>query len=309
MLRETLIRLSENDRLRHFVSTFGPARRMSRRFVAGETLDEAVAVIQDLNRRGIKGIFNLVGEEVSAQDEAATAVQAFIEVLERIKVEGLEATISVKPSHLGLAFGENFYYETAASIVEAAQARDILVEIDVEGSADVPATLSVYERLLEAFPGSVRQAVSAYFHRTPGDIERLAARGANIRLVKGAYREPPEIAIQDKNQITQVSKQLISAFFSPQARAQGAYLALGSHDSLLIDWLLQEAEAHNVPKSGYEIQMLQGVRRDEQQRLAGLGYQVRIYVPFGDAWYPYFMRRLAERPANLLFIARALFKG
>jgi proline dehydrogenase len=105
------------------------------------------------------------------------------------------------------------------------------------------------------------------------------------------------------------SKQLISAFFSPQARAQGAYLALGSHDSLLIDWLLQEAEAHNVPKSGYEIQMLQGVRRDEQQRLAGLGYQVRIYVPFGDAWYPYFMRRLAERPANLLFIARALFKG
>lgn len=307
MLHEILIKLSENDKARRFVSNFGPARRAARRFVAGETLDEAVEVIKGLNACGLKGILNMVGEGVTTHEEARQAAETFIDTLTRIDAEDLKATISVKPSHLGLAFGQDVFYETVADIVDAAQKLGILVEIDIEESADVEDTLIAYRRLLKLFPGGVRQAIQTYLHRTPADIKGLIEGGADIRLVKGAYNEPPEIAYHDKRKINQVSKEMISAFFTPEALAQGAYLALGSHDPELIAWLIQEAEAHNVPQEGYEIQMLQGVRRDEQLRLAKLGYQVRVYVPYGTAWYPYYMRRLAERPANLLFMLRAFF--
>jgi proline dehydrogenase len=305
MLRELLIRLSENDSMRRFASNFGPARRMARRFVAGETLDDAVTVVKSLAAQGIKAIFNEVGESVESQAEARLAAQNFCETLQRIKAEGVDASISVKPSHLGLHFGQDFCYDNLASIVEQAQALGILVEIDIEGSADVEATLALYARLLDRFGGGVRQAIQTYLHRTPTDLTGLIERGANIRLVKGAYREPPEIAIQDKKAITNVSKELISRFLTPEARARGAYLALGSHDPVLIEWLIEEANAHAIEPNEFEFQMLQGVRREEQRRLAKQGYQVRIYVPYGAAWYPYFMRRLAERPANLIIIIRA----
>jgi proline dehydrogenase len=159
--------------------------------------------------------------------------------------------------------------------------------------------------LLDTFGGGVRQAIQSYLHRTPADLKSLVERGASIRLVKGAYREPPDIAWQDKTKITAVTKDLMALFLTPEARAKGAYLALGSHDPALIEWLRGETKAHRVSSAEFEFQMLQGVRRDEQRRLAQLGYQVRLYVPFGPAWYPYFMRRLAERPANALLIGRA----
>ena len=309
MLRNLLINLSKNDWMRRFVSEFGPARRAAARFVAGETLDEAVTVVKELNRRGLKAILNLVGESVTSREEARQAGQEVLALLNRIAAEELAATISVKPSHLGLAFGQDFYYETMADIVQVARRHNIVVEIDIEDSPTVADTLAVYHRLLDLFPDDgVRQAVQAYLHRAPDDIAALIERGANIRLVKGAYREPVEIAIQGKGPITAATRSLISAFFSPPARQQGAYLALGSHDPALIDHLLAEAQVKKVPQTDFEIQMLYGVRRREQQRLADLGYQVRVYVPFGRAWYPYFMRRLAERPANLFFILRAFLQ-
>lgn len=307
MLRSFFINLSTSEVARRFVTHFGPARRMARRFVAGETLDEAVAVVKGLNARGIKAILNEVGEGVTSQAEATAAAGTFQQLLRRIAAEGLDATISLKPSHVGLAFGRDFCYENIAGIVHTAHQLGLLVEIDIEGSADVEATLSIYHQLLETFGGHVRQAIQAYLYRTPADIQRVIEAGGNVRLVKGAYQEPPEIAHQDKTEINQAMIRLMEMFFSPEACEKGAYLALGSHDPELIEVLLRETEVRGIAPDKFEIQMLLGIRRDEQQRLAGMGYQVRVYVPYGSAWYPYFMRRLAERPANVFFILRAFF--
>ena len=307
MLRSFFINLSASDTARRFVTHFGPARRMARRFVAGETLDEAVTVVKRLNAQGIKAILNEVGESVTSQAEASAAAATFQQVLRRIAAEGLEATVSIKPSHVGLAFGRDFCYENIADIVQTAQQLDLGVEIDIEGSPDVETTLSIYHQLLTTFGTHIRQAIQAYLYRTPADAQRIIEAGGRIRLVKGAYQELPEIAFQTKGEINQAMSQLMELFLSPEALAKGAHLALGSHDPELIQTLLHKAEARGISRDNFEIQMLLGVRRDEQERLAKLGYQVRVYVPYGAAWYPYFMRRLAERPANVFFILRALF--
>lgn len=307
MLRSIFIRLSTSDMIRCLVTGFGPTRRTARRFVAGETLDEAVVVVKELNGRGIKAILNHVGESVTTQDEAGQAAKEVQALLQRIAAEGLDSTISLKPSHVGLTFGRDFCYENIADIVQTARQCGLTVEIDIEGSADVEDTLSIYHQLLDTFGGGIRQAIQSYLHRTPADVQRIIERGGGVRMVKGAYQEPPEIAIQGKREINQATVRLMEPFLTPEARENGAYLALGSHDPVLIEWLLRETEEQGIGKDQFEIQMLLGVRRDEQQRLADLGYQIRVYVPYGDAWYPYFMRRLAERPANVLFILRAFF--
>lgn len=306
MLRKFFIRLSASDAARSLVTHLGPARRVARRFVAGETLDEAVAVVKDLNRLGIKAILNEVGESITTEAEANQVVKNFQLLLDRITAEGLDSTVSLKPSHVGLAFGRDFCYESIADIVQKAAALNNVVEIDMEGSADVDDTLAIYHRLLDTFGGGLRLAIQSYLYRTPGDVQRIVERGGGIRLVKGAYDEPPDIAYQKPGEINQATKQIMETFLSPQAQAGGAYLALGSHDPELIEWLAREAKARAIGQDRFEFQMLLGVRRDEQQRLADLGYQVRVYVPYGPAWYPYFMRRLAERPSNVLFIARAM---
>jgi proline dehydrogenase len=309
MLRQVFLHLSENHAARRFVTHFGPARKMARRFVAGETMDEAIAVARQLKAQEIGAILNHVGESVTTEAEATGAAQEVIALLERIAAEGIEASISIKPSHVGLAFGTDFCYENIADIVQVAQRHNILVEIDIEASPDVDATLEIYHRLLDTFGDGIRQAIQSYLYRTPADMEPIIARGGSIRLVKGAYQESPEIAYQDRDEINQASIRIIDMFLSPDALTTGAYLALGSHDPVLIEALLAKARERNISTDKYEIQMLLGVRRDEQRRLAEMGHRVRIYVPFGDAWYPYFMRRLAERPANVLFMARAFFGG
>ena len=265
-----------------------------------------MAVVKELNSRGIKGLLNEVGESVTTHKEASQAAQVFHELLHRINQEQLDSTISLKPSHVGMTFGPDFCYENIAGIVEVAQKLGNVVEIDIEASDDVQATLDIYHHLLTTFGGGVRLALQAYLHRTPGDTQAIIDRGGSVRLVKGAYDEPAEIAYQEKDEINQAAIEIMQAFLTPQAREKGAYLALGSHDPVLIKWLIQEAVKKGVGKEEFEFQMLLGVRRDEQQRLADQGYQVRVYVPYGTAWYPYFMRRLAERPANVLFISRAM---
>jgi proline dehydrogenase len=309
MLRNLFIQLSKSESLRRIVTHFGPARRMARRFVAGETLDEAVAVVKQLNKQGLKAVLNHVGESIASQAEASQAAEDFRRLLDRIAAEQLDSSISLKPSHLGLTFGADFCYENVADIVQTARQHGLMVEIDIEGSADVEATLDIYRRLVQTFGNGVRQAMQGYLYRTPADLQQMFEQGLkpNIRLVKGAYQEPPEIAYQDKQEINQAMLRLMQIFLSPPALADGAYLALGSHDPFLIQALIREAEVRGIKKNKFEFQMLLGVRRDEQQRLANLGYQVRVYVPYGSAWYPYFMRRLAERPANVFFILRALF--
>jgi len=307
MLRSFFVGLSTNRSARNFVTHFGPARRAARRFIAGETLDEAVAVVRALNAQGIKGLMNEVGESITTRAEAAQAAENFKTLLRRIAAEGLDSTISLKPSHVGMTFGADFCYENIAGIVQAARELGNTVEMDMEESRDVDATLQVYHRLLDTFGGGVRLAIQAYLFRTPADVERIIERGGGVRLVKGAYREPPDIAHQDKKAINQAMIRVMEMLLSPRAREKGAFLALGSHDPRLIEWLIHETERRGIGKEAFEFQMLQGVRRDEQLRLARAGYRIRVYVPYGVAWYPYFMRRLAERPANVLFLARAVF--
>jgi proline dehydrogenase len=306
MFRSLFISFSTSERARNFVTHFGPARAMARRFIAGETMDEAVAVVKELNQRGIKAILNEVGEHLESQAEAKQAAAAFHDLLRRIDAEGLDSTISLKPSHVGMTFGADFCFETIADIVQVARQYQIGVEVDMEGSADVEDTLAVYHRLLDTFGGGIRLAIQAYLYRTPADIDRIIERGGGVRLVKGAYQEPPEIAYQDREEIRQACRDLMAKFLTPEAQAQDAFLILGSHDPALIEWLTEEAASRGLAKDRFEFQMLLGVRRDEQQRLADLGYQVRVYVPYGQAWYPYFMRRLAERPANVFFLGRAM---
>ncbi len=306
ILRNFFIKLSTSSTARSVVTGFGPARNTARRFVAGETLDDAISVAKTLNSRGIKTILNHVGESVSSPDEAGQASKEVQELVCRIADEGLDSTISIKPSHLGLEFGQDFYYENVADIVQLARQHNIFVELDIEAGPDVDDTLAVYHKLLDTFGGGVRQAVQSYLYRTPADVHRIIERGGSIRLVKGAYQESPAIAYQNINEINRVSLKIMDQFLSAQALDRGAYLALGSHDPALIEPLLAEAEARGVRPDQFEIQMLLGIRRDEQQRLADKGYQVRTYVPYGNAWYPYFMRRLAERPANVMFMARAM---
>ncbi len=309
MLRSFFIGLSHSTAAQNVVTHFPPARSTARRFIAGETLDEAVAVVRTLNANGIKGLMNEVGEAITTREEATQAAQEIKALLRRIDSEGLDASISLKPSHIGQTFGRDFFFETVADIVDTARQFNNYVEMDMEGSADVDDTLEVFHRLLDTFQNGLKLAVQGYLHRTPADVEKLIAHGGGIRLVKGAYAEPPEIAIQAHEAINAAMIRVMEQTLAPEARAQGAFLALGSHDPALIEWLIARTTELGIAKDQFEFQMLQGVRRDEQLRLAQLGYQVRIYVPYGAAWYPYFMRRLAERPSNVLFMARAMFGG
>jgi proline dehydrogenase len=306
MLRSFFLKLSASHAARRLITHFGPARRVALRFVAGETLDGAVAAVKELNACGLKTTLNEVGEDIITPGQANQAAKAIQKLLRRIEAEGLDSTVSLKPSHVGLAFGRDFCYENIAEIVQTAQSLGIAVEIDMEHSADVDDTLYIYHRLLDTFDGDIRLAIQAYLRRTPADLERLIDRGGNVRLVKGAYSEPAEIAYQNKKEIRQVAKVLMTQFFTAQARNKRAYLALGSHDPDLIEWLIRTSEARGISKNRFEFQMLRGVRRAEQQRLVDLGYRVRVYVPYGQAWYPYFMRRMAEYPANMWLILRAL---
>ncbi len=306
MFRKFFLALSTNQQAQGVATHFAPAKKMARRFIAGETLDEAVAVVKELNRRGIHGLMNEVGESITSKAEATQAAAEIETLLHRIAAENLDSHVSLKPSHVGMTFGPDFCYETTAKIVETARRLGNTVEMDIEESSDVDATLQVYHRLLDTFGGGVRLAIQGYLHRTPADIQPIIRRGGSIRLVKGAYNESPDVAIQDKKAINQAMKDVMAMFLAPEAQEKGAYLALGSHDPELIDWLLRQTAARGIGKDKFEIQMLQGIRRNEQQRLADEGYTMRVYVPYGSAWYPYFMRRLAERPANVFFMARAV---
>ncbi len=306
MLRNFLIRLSTSDSMRRFATDFGPVRRVVRRFIAGETIDDAVAAVKELNARGIKTLMNEVGESVTTQAGATQAAKAFHTLLQRIDDEGLDSHVTLKPSHVGMTFGRDFFYENVVDIVRAAQTYGNTLEIDIEASPDVQDTIDVYHRLLDTFGGGVRLAIQTYLHRTYADVQRITERGGSVRLVKGAYNESPDIAYQSKKEIDQATIQLMETILDALAEQSEITLILGSHDPKMIEWLIRETEARGIGKDRFEIQMLMGVRRDEQQRLAALGYQVRVYVPYGDAWYPYFMRRMAEYPANILLIGRAM---
>ncbi len=304
MLRRIFIALSQSETLRRFAVRFGPARRMARRFIAGETLDEAIAVVRELNQHGILATLDHLGENVATEADAERSVGEYQDLLHRIAAEQVQSTISGKLTHVGLHFGEEFCLDPARAIVQTAKALGIGVEIDIEGSEYTQMTLNIFHCLLNEYQ-NLRLALQSYLFRTERDLEELIRRGTSVRLCKGAYDEPATIAWREKEGVDASYARLVDLMFSEQVRKSGFYPAVATHDHKLILHAERVVAELDASKDQFEFQMLHGVRRDWQQRLTRDGYRVRVYVPYGTRWYPYFMRRLAERPANVLLMARA----
>ncbi|HYF94226.1 MAG TPA: proline dehydrogenase family protein [Symbiobacteriaceae bacterium] len=287
----------------------GPAQRVgmklgASRFVAGETLDQAFSVVRDLNRRGILVTMDQLGEGVHEERVAREMCQAYFDLLDGIARTGVNANVSLKPSQMGLSFSRPLADEILLAVVRKAAEHRNFVRIDMEDTPYTDATLEIYRNLRKLGYDNAGTVIQSYLYRTEQDIRDLMTIGANLRIVKGAYKEPPNLAFPKKADVDENYKKVIATLLE-----NGLYTAAATHDEKIVDWLKQFAREHNIDKSRFEIQMLYGVRMAWQEELAREGYQVRCYVPFGRMWYPYFTRRIAERPGNFWFLVKNLMKG
>ncbi|MBI4637208.1 MAG: proline dehydrogenase family protein [Candidatus Rokubacteria bacterium] len=308
MLRALLLGLSTRRRIGEVMDRFAVTRRFVRRFVAGTTAEEALGVLGGLNGAGLLGAVTYLGENVREAPAAAQATLAYLDLLDEIKRRNLKAVPSLKLTHLGLDLGEAVCLANLRRVLERGRETETLVWIDMESSAYTDRTLDLYARVRPEFPNAAC-VLQAYLRRTRDDLERLIALGARIRLCKGAYREPPALAYPDKRDVDGNYVRLVERVLAPDAQARGVYVGFATHDERLIGIIGDRAAARGVPADRFEHQMLYGIRHDLHPRLRGRGLRLRVLVPFGDDWYGYFMRRLAERPANLLFLLRNLHRG
>ena len=307
-MRQAFLYLSRNNTVRHNLMRLPLAERAARRFVAGETPEDAIRVARELNGMGILATLNYLGENVTSPDQATAATSEYLYILDKIAESGVNANVSVKLTQLGLNIAFDAMMSNLRTILDRARSHDNFVRIDMEDSLCTERTLQAYEQLREEGYDNVGVVLQAYLYRTQADIRRLIPRGANIRLCKGAYREPPAIAFPRKADVNLNYVACLELLFSAEARAHGVYVAVATHDERMIGWAKALTAREGVTKDDYEFQMLYGVRRDLQLALAREGYKVRVYVPYGTEWYPYFMRRLAERPANVLFVVRSVLQ-
>ncbi len=302
MLRNTLIFLSESNAAKAVV-TRTPLRRMSRRFVPGEEVDDFLDAAREANAVGLLVTGNYLGEAEKSERTARDAVQVYLRILEGLRARSLDGNISVKPTQIGLAIGKEIFKENLREILDAAARDDTFVRLDMESSEYVQMTLDPFEELWAEGYRNLGVVLQSYLHRTMDDARRMVELGARVRLCKGAYAEPAEIAFQDKADVdrnyVEVAKLLLR---------EGVYPALATHDDRIVRELEAFTAAEGIGPDRFEFQMLHGVRRDLQQRLVSDGYRVRVYIPFGESWYPYLMRRLAERPANLLFFVGSVVR-
>jgi proline dehydrogenase len=296
VLRDTLLYLAQNENVRHFVISNRAARSVSRRFVAGEALDEAIQVTRELNKKGLHVSLDHLGENVSDEREARAAAQDFITSLKAIKQNGVDANISVKLTALGLDISRELCEQNVRDILTHAQQYPIFVRIDMEGSPYTEQTVDMTLRLHDQIE-HVGTVIQSYLYRSRKDVEELIAHGVRVRLVKGAYKEPKTIAFQNKSEVDHNYVQLMMMLL-----LRGNYPAIATHDEAIINATCKYARDHGISKEAFEFQMLYGIRRDLQEKLVGQGYNVRIYIPYGSQWYPYLMRRMAERPSNLMFV-------
>jgi len=303
MLKESLLYLARQERIRQFVITNPAARGMARRFVAGETLDDAIHATGPLNAQRIAVALDQLGEKVSDAHEATATADEYITTLKRISVEGVEANISIKLTALGLDIDAGLCQANLERVVCEAHKRDIFVRVDMEGSDYTERTLDLVQAAHARYP-NVGTVVQSMLFRTPSDVETLIEQGVRVRLVKGAYMEPPTVAFPKK---VDVDEQYLRLMYRLLER--GVYPALATHDEKLIAAAKRYAAEKQIPRARFEFQMLYGIRRDLQERLANDGYNVRTYVPYGSQWYPYLTRRMAERPANLMFIVANTLRG
>ncbi len=302
LLRRGILAAAESPRLKQFVQGHG-MRLGAARFVAGETLDAAVPVLRRLNERGLLTNTTLLGEGVTDEAEAHAVVEAYKEVLDRIQREQLRTNVSLKLTHVGLALGEELAYAGVAELVDHARERGSFVRIDMEESAYVDATLRIFRRLRESGRENVGTVLQSYLYRTEADLESLLDLKPNLRLVKGAYLEPPEIAYPRKEDVDAAYVRLLERMLR-----EISFTAVATHDRRLIEHAISFAERESIPRERFQLQMLYGVRPKLQLELVRRGYAVLVATPYGPDWYRYLMRRLAERPANVMFFARSLVR-
>jgi proline dehydrogenase len=303
MIKRLLLVASTDKRLERLVSTSRLTRGLVGRFVAGTTLADAIAVTRELQAQNIDVSLDLLGETVDDLAESAIATKAYIEAVRAIAENRLDATVSVKLSQLGIAVDAAVCAGHLDDLLQAAAELGVGVEIDMEHSSVGPAELEAFRAALGEHPGT-RVAMQAAMRRAPSDLESFTDVKPRIRLVKGAFLEPIEKALQEPQEITAQYR-----YLADYALANLPDPAFGTHDDACIDHVKASAERLGIGRRDFEFQMLHGVRRDVQRRLADEGYRIRIYLPYGTQWYPYLMRRMAERPANLLLFLRSLISG
>lgn len=303
MLRRTLLQLSQNRRMRQWMERSPLSRKLTSRFVAGNALEDGIRVLQELANERITGTLDFLGENVRSLTEAARSRDCYLAALDGIEAAGLPATVSIKLTQFGLDFSEDACCENVLAVVRRAQQMKTRVEVDMEASEYTDRTLKLVCHIQQQFKGHTRAVIQAYLYRSEKDICALSEQEIPVRLCKGAYREPADKAFPRKADVDanylKLMKQLLDG---------GTYPAIASHDSRIIRETFRYAKEQGLARERFEFQMLYGIRRDLQRQIIEEGHRLRLYVPYGDAWYPYFMRRLAERPANLLFLARNLLR-
>ncbi len=320
MLRSFLISLSKASWARKIITGWPFAWKAASRFIAGEKLEDAITAVRALNAKGINATLDHLGEHTSNQQEADRATQDVIDVIDCIDGAGVRSNVSIKLTQIGLAVDKNDCIENLTKILAHAREKGIFIRLDMEDSPWVDATLEMY-RIMRFERGfeNVGMVIQAYLYRSEDDIRKLSQDGTRVRLCKGAYKEPAEIAFPKKSDVDK-NYDLLASLLIDSSLARGAPPAtldgkmppipgIASHDERRIEAAKAYAQKVGLPKNAIEFQMLNGIRRDLQERLASEGYPVRVYVPYGTEWYPYFMRRLAERPANVWFFISNYFKG
>jgi proline dehydrogenase len=307
LMRRSLLVASQSQWLRERAPRFAFIRRTVTRFMPGESVDEALRAAARLAESRIATVLTHLGENIADRAEAEGVARHYLDLNERIRAAQLPAEISIKLTQLGLDLDPEFCFAHLATLAERTPP-DKMLWIDMEQSPYVDVTLDLYRRARERYP-NVGVCVQAYLYRTVKDIEKLISIGACIRLVKGAYNEPAELAFPKKSDVDNNYFQLTKMLLSAAARGAGVRAAIATHDRVLIESICQWAAAQGNPKEELEFQMLYGIQRAEQMRLAGQGYRMAVLISYGSYWFPWFMRRLAERPANMLFLARNFYSG
>ncbi|PLR82885.1 proline dehydrogenase [Bacillus canaveralius] len=300
-LRNFFLFLSKNKTLTKMAKKYG-LRFGASRFVAGESIEQAVEVIKDLNQKGLVVTIDYLGEFVDNEREANEMADHSIEAIKAIGREKLDAQLSLKMTSMGLDISDEIVMQNMRRILDAAKENDVFVTIDMEDFSRCQRTIDIFKRLKAEYD-HVGTVIQAYLYRTEGDIHDLNEYSPNLRLVKGAYKEPAEVAFPDKQDVDENFKKIIGIHL-----LNGNYTAVATHDEAIIEYTKQLVKEHNLPNNQFEFQMLFGIRPDRQLELVQEGYKMRVYVPFGTDWYGYFMRRLAERPANVAFVLKGVFK-
>jgi len=302
VMKGTLLFLSRQEKLKNFVLGFEFAQRVSRRFVSGETQEQAVQVVKELNQKGFIATLDHLGENVTSADEAKKSAEEYLLLLDKIDQAGVDSNVSCKLTQMGLDLDYDFCLNNVRRIVEGAKKYTNFVRIDMEDSPRTEKTLQVCYALHKEY-SHLGAVIQSYLYRSEEDVRNLLENKIRIRLCKGAYKEPKSVAFQKKKEVDDNFVKVMQMMLK-----SGVYHGIATHDDKMIQATIDFASKEKISKDSFEFQFLYGIRRELQEELIKQGYNVRIYVPYGDQWYPYFMRRMAERPANLYFVAKNYFR-